>query len=53
MLTVGEAEFNRAAELARSGKTKEAIAEFEKLRTEYRGTWIDRVAKERLTTLQP
>ena len=44
MLTVGEEEFNQAAALARAGKTKEAIAAFEKLRAEYRGSWIDRVA---------
>jgi predicted amidohydrolase len=50
-LTVGEAEFSQAASLARTGQTKEAITAFEKLRTEYRGTWIDRVAKERLATL--
>ena len=45
MLTVGEEEFKQAAALARAGKTKEAIAAFEKLRAEYRGTWIDRVAQ--------
>jgi hypothetical protein len=52
MLTVGEEEFNQAAALARAGKVKEAIAAFEKLRTEYRGSWIDRVARERLKVLQ-
>ena len=50
--TVGEDEYKAAESLARSGKTKEAIAAFEKLRTEYRGTWIDRVAQERLATLR-
>jgi predicted amidohydrolase len=50
--TVGEDEFKAADSLARAGKTKEAIAAFEKLRTEYRGTWIDRVAQERLITLR-
>lgn len=48
MLTVGEEEFNQAAALARAGKTREAIAAFERLRVEYRGTWIDRVSAERL-----
>ena len=51
MLTVGEEEFNAAAALARAGKTPEAIAAFEKLRIEYRGSWIDRVAQERLKAL--
>ena len=52
MLTVGEEEFNQAAALARAGQTKEAVAAFEKLRDEYRGTWIDRVAQERLELLR-
>ncbi len=50
--TVGEDEFKAADSLARAGKTLEAIAAFEKLRTEYPGTWIDRVAIERLRTLR-
>jgi predicted amidohydrolase len=53
MLTTGEEEFNQASALAGAGKTKEAIAAFEKLRAEYRGSWIDRVAKERLGSLRP
>jgi len=52
MLTVGEKEFNQAAALASAGKTKDAIAAFEKLRAEYRGSWIDRVAQERLKLLK-
>ena len=52
MLTVGEEEFNQVNALARAGKTKEAIAAFEKLRKEYRGSWIDRVAQERLAKLR-
>jgi predicted amidohydrolase len=52
MLTVGEEEFNRAAALAQSGKTTEAIAAFERLQKEYRGSWIDRVAGERLKVLK-
>jgi predicted amidohydrolase len=52
MLTVGEEQFNRAAALARAGKTSEAIAAFEQLRVEYRGSWIDRVSTERLIELR-
>jgi hypothetical protein len=52
MLTVGEEEFNQAAALARAGKTKEAIAAFKKLRADYRGSWIDRVAQDRLELLR-
>lgn len=53
MLTTGEEEFNLASALASKGKTTEAIAAFEKLRTDYRGSWIDRVAHERLESLRP
>jgi predicted amidohydrolase len=52
MLTVGEEEFRQAAALAQEGQTTEAIAAFERLRREYRGTWIDRVSQARLTQLQ-
>jgi hypothetical protein len=52
VLTIGEEEFRQAATLAREGKTAEAVAAFERLRTEYRGSWIDRVAIERLRTLR-
>jgi len=52
MLTVGEEQFNAASGLAATGKTREAITAFEKLRTEYRGTWIDRVSQERLESLR-
>ncbi|MCC7337597.1 MAG: hypothetical protein IT422_21095 [Pirellulaceae bacterium] len=48
MLTVGEEEFKAANSLLAAGKTKEAIAAFEKLRTVYPGTWIDRVSKATL-----
>jgi 5-aminopentanamidase len=51
-LTVGEAEFSAADSLARAGKTPEAIAAFQKLQEEYKGSWIDRVAAERLTKLR-
>jgi predicted amidohydrolase len=50
-LTVGEEEFKQASALQRAGNTNEAVAAFEKLRIEYRGSWIDRVAQERLETL--
>ncbi len=52
MLTVGEEEFKAAQDLARAGMTKDAITAFEKLRTEYRGSWIDRAATERLAKLR-
>jgi predicted amidohydrolase len=53
VLTIGEVEFREAESLARSGKTDDAIAAFARLRIEYRGSWIDRVAAERLRTLRP
>ncbi len=49
--SVGDKEFKQAAGLASAGKAKEAIAAFEKLRTEYRDSWIDRVSQERLAKL--
>jgi hypothetical protein len=51
-LTIGEEEFKQAESLARAGKTAEAIAAFARLRVEYRGSWIDRVARERIRTLR-
>lgn len=53
VLTVGEEEFKAAAALANQGKTEEAVAAFTRLRREYRDSWIDRVAAERLARLQP
>ncbi len=52
VLTIGEEEFRQAEALARAGKTGKAIAAFGRLRTEYRGSWIERVATERLRTLR-
>ncbi|MEQ1828958.1 MAG: carbon-nitrogen hydrolase family protein, partial [Pirellula sp.] len=53
MLTVGDEEFKRAVALTKNKEqTHEAIAAFEKLQAEYRGSWIDRVATERLVTLR-
>jgi hypothetical protein len=52
VMTVGEAEFDRAAALQRAGMKREATAEFETLRAEYRGSWIDRQAQERLAQLR-
>jgi predicted amidohydrolase len=52
MLTFGEEDFKKASALVGAGKTKEAIAAFEKLRKDYRGSWIDRVARQRLAVLQ-
>jgi hypothetical protein len=52
VLTVGEEEFGEAEALVRAGRTGDAIAAFERLRSEYRGSWIERVATERLRTLR-
>jgi predicted amidohydrolase len=52
VLTVGEEEFRAAAALANEGKIAEAIAAFTRLRREYRDSWIDRVAAERLEKLK-
>jgi hypothetical protein len=53
VLTVGEEEFRAADALVRAGRTTEAIAAFKRLRIEYRGSWIDRRAAERLAELEP
>jgi hypothetical protein len=50
-LTVGGDAFRRAEDLARSGETEAAAAAFRQLIEEYPATWIDRVARERLTRL--
>ncbi|MGE5645543.1 MAG: nitrilase-related carbon-nitrogen hydrolase [Acidobacteriota bacterium] len=50
-LTIGEERFGQAEELARAGRTADAIRAFEKLRQDYPKTWIDRVARERLAKL--
>ncbi|WP_161604411.1 nitrilase-related carbon-nitrogen hydrolase [Roseiconus nitratireducens] len=52
VLTIGEEEFRQAESLVRAEKTAEAIEAFARLRKKYRGSWIDRVAQERLTTLR-
>ena len=51
VLTIGEEEFRAADALIRSGKIAEAREAFERLRKEYRGSWIDRVSSERLERL--
>ncbi len=51
VLTIGEEEFRQAEALARGGRSGEAIAAFSRLRKEYHGSWIERVATERLRTL--
>jgi len=51
-LTVGEEEFNQANQLLKQGKNSEAITAFERLRKDYRSTWIDRVSEQRLVDLQ-
>jgi predicted amidohydrolase len=52
VLTVGEEEFREAEALARAGRIGEAITAFSRLSTEYRGSWIEPVAAERLKTLR-
>jgi predicted amidohydrolase len=52
VLTIGEEEHRAAEALARAGRSREAIAAFIRLTTEYRGSWIERVANERLKTLR-
>jgi hypothetical protein len=52
MLTDGEEEFRAAERLRRLGRKAAAIASFEKLRADYKGTWIDRVSRERLEALR-
>jgi predicted amidohydrolase/lysophospholipase L1-like esterase/dienelactone hydrolase len=52
VLTVGDARFREADDLRRAGKTQEAIRAFEKLRAEFPGSWVDRVAGERLAALR-
>lgn len=51
VLTVGEEQFRQAESLVRSGENAKAIAAFEQLSKEYTGSWIDRVASERIKTL--
>ena len=50
-LTVGEEDFQQANRLLARGLTNEAVAAFERLRTNYAGTWIDRRSRERLDRL--
>lgn len=52
VLTTGEARFQEAEAMARSGRPEEAIRLFERLCTECRTSWIDRAARERLRTLR-
>jgi len=49
--TVGEERFRDADALLKAGKTQEARTAFEKLRSDYPATWIDRVSQERLDSL--
>ncbi|MCH5374882.1 MAG: hypothetical protein JJ992_12980, partial [Planctomycetes bacterium] len=51
-LTIGEEAYRDAEQLARSGQIDEAIKAFTRLQQQYRGSWIDRVAGERLETLR-
>jgi predicted amidohydrolase len=51
-LTIGEEDFAAAAALASKGQRDQAIAAFNRLRSDYPGTWIDRVAQQRLTAIK-
>jgi predicted amidohydrolase len=51
VLTVGEEQFKEAESLVRAGENDKAISAFERLLQEYQGSWIDRVARERIETL--
>jgi predicted amidohydrolase len=51
-LTRGEERFNEAEDLARAGKTEEAIRLFEELCEQCRTSWIDRAGRERIKKLR-
>jgi predicted amidohydrolase len=51
VLTVGQEEFNAADRLLHSQQNDQARAAFLKLKHDYRDSWIDRVATERLASL--
>jgi predicted amidohydrolase len=53
VLTDGEHEFRAAAELLADGKRDEAILAFEALIEKYPKSWIDRVSRQRLGTIDP
>lgn len=52
VLTIGDEEFKQAEALARSGDKPAAIDAYAALKAKYPGSWIDRVATERLATLR-
>lgn len=52
VLTTGEEEFRAAENLARNANIEQAIAAFRRLQQKYPGSWIDRVAAERVRTLR-
>ena len=52
VLTTGEEDFRHAEALARSGNVADAVKAFVHLQSKYPGSWIDRVASERLLTLR-
>jgi predicted amidohydrolase len=52
VLTTGEERFNQANELARQGKTDEAIRIFEQLCVDCRTSWVDRAARARIRALR-
>jgi hypothetical protein len=52
LLATGQDRFQKAEDLLKAGKTQEAIQSFEKLRTDFRGTWVDRSARKQLAALR-
>jgi predicted amidohydrolase len=52
ILTVGEEEFRQANELARTGRTPEAVRAFERLIRAYPASWIDRAARAQVESLR-
>jgi len=51
-LTVGEMRFKEADAMLREGKIDQAVRVFERLKADYPHTWIDRVARRRLSTIR-
>jgi predicted amidohydrolase len=52
ILTVGDERFQKANELARTGRIEKAIKAFEELIRDYPASWIDRAAKARVESLR-
>ena len=52
ILAIGEEEFRQAESFVRSGNMSDAIDAYTRLRSPYRGSWIDRVSAEQLQTVK-